>query len=93
MSTVKGSAVARCLAECCFSSCGSKDWCGEFISSVSQDSFLSRSFPRSIAASLTVIYSSGAVLVSKGTLRKRNYSSLTIEMHVDAVVAFACIWR
>ena len=52
MYTSKGSSVARCLVDCCLSSCGSKDWCGEFRSSVSQDSSRSRSFPTSIAASL-----------------------------------------
>ena len=50
ISTAKGYDVARWLADCCFSSCGSKDWCGKFRSSVSQDSFQSILFPRSIAA-------------------------------------------
>ena len=30
MYTAKGSAVARWLVNCGFSSCGSKDWCDEF---------------------------------------------------------------
>ena len=93
MSTYKGSAVAIWLAGCCFSSCGIKDPCGKFISYVSQDSCRSRSLPRSIAASLTVVYSSVAVVVSKGNLRQRKASSYTISMHIDAVFAFACIRR
>ena len=43
ISTAKASVVVRCLAKCCFSSCGIKNWCGEFRSSVSQDSSRSRS--------------------------------------------------
>ena len=93
ISTAKGSAVARRLSDFCFSSFGSKDWCGEFRSSVSQDSSRSRSFPRSIAASLTVVYSAGAGVVPKGNLKQRKASSSTIEIHVNAVVAFACIRR
>ena len=91
ISTAKGYSVTRWLADWCFSSCGSKDWCGEFSSSVSQDSYRSRSFPRSIAASLIVVYSTGVGVVPKGNLKQRKSSSSTIEMHVDAVVAFACI--
>ena len=93
ISNAKGSAVAIWLVEFCFYSCGSKDWCGEFRSYVSKDSSQSRSLPRSIAASLTVVYSAGAGVVPKGSLKQRKDSSLTIVMHVDAVVAFACIWR
>ena len=37
ISTAKGSAFARWLADCCFSSGGSKDMCGELRSFVSQD--------------------------------------------------------
>ena len=37
ISTAKGSAFARWLADCYFSSGGSKDRCGELRSSVSQD--------------------------------------------------------
>ena len=91
ISTAKGSAVTRWLADCCFYSCGSKDRCGEFRSSVSQDSSLSRLLPRSIAASLTVIYFASAGVVPKGNLKQRKAILLTNEMHVDAVVAFACI--
>ena len=69
ISTSKGSAVARLLADYCFSSCVNKDRCGEFRSSVSQDSSRSRSLPSSIAASLTVVYSAGAGLVPKGNLK------------------------
>ena len=91
MSTSRGSAVAIWLADCCLSYCGSNDWCAEFSSSVYQDSSRSRSLPRSIAASLPVIYSSGAGVVPKGNLRQRKDSSSIIAMHVDAVVAFAYI--
>ena len=48
---------------------------------------------RSIAASLTVVYSAGAGVVSKGSLKQRKASSSTIAMHVDTVFAFACIRR
>ena len=71
----------------------SKYWCGEFRSYVSQDPSQSRSFPRSIAASLTVVYSSGAGVVPKGNLRQKKSISFNIAMHVDVVVSFACIWR
>ena len=91
MSTAKGCAVEIWLADFCSSSCGSKDWCGEFRSSVSQDSSRSRLLPRSISASLTVVYSSVAGVVPKDNLSQRNTSLLTIAMYVDAVVAFACI--
>ena len=91
MSTAKGYAVAIWLVDCCFSSCGSKDRCGGFRSSLSQDSSRSRSFPRSIAASLTVIYYYGAGMVTKGNLSQRKSSSSTIAMNFDAVVAFSCI--
>ena len=93
MSTDKGSAVAIWLSDCCFSSYVSKDWCGEFISSVSQDSSRIRFLPRSIAASLTVLYSTGAGVVKKGNLRQIKASSSTIAIHVDAVVTFVCIRR
>ena len=59
--------------------------------SVSQASSRSRSFPRSIAASLKFTYSSGASVMPKGNLRQRKDSSSTIAMHVDAVFAIACI--
>ena len=58
--TAKGSAVVRWCVDCCFSSCGINYRCGEFSSSVSQDSSRSRSFHRSISASLTVVYYAGA---------------------------------
>ena len=64
--------------------------CGEFRSSVSQDSSRSRSFPRSIAASLTVVYSAGTGVVPSGNLKQRKASSLTIAMHVNAVVSSEC---
>ena len=65
ISTAKGSAIERWLADYCLSLCGSKDWYGEFRSSVSQDSSRSRSLPRSIFASLIVVYSAGAGVVPK----------------------------
>ena len=51
------------------------------------------SLPRSIAASLMVVYSAGAGAVPKGNLKQRKASSSTIAMHVDAVFACACILR
>ena len=65
MSTAKRYAVSRWLFECYFSSCESKDRCGKFKSSVSQDYSRSISLPRSIAASLTVVYSAVAGVVPK----------------------------
>ena len=47
--------------------------------------------PRSIAASLMVVYSAGAGVVPKGNLKQRKASASTIVMHIDAVLAFACI--
>ena len=93
ISTSKESAVARWIYDYCFSSCGSKDWCEKFRSYVSQDSSRSRSLPRSISASLTVVYYAGAGVVPKVNLKKRKASSLDIEMHVDEVATFACIRR
>ena len=91
MSTANGSAVARYLTYFCLFSYGSKDFCGESRSSVSQDSFQSRLLPMYIADSLTVVYSDGAGVVPKGNLRQRKSSPLTISVHVNVVVAFACI--
>ena len=68
--TSEGSAVSRWLAYCCFSSCESKDQCGEIRSSLSQYLSWSRSLPSSIATSLTVIYSAGAGVVPKGQTEK-----------------------
>ena len=48
--------------------------------------------PRSIAASLTVVYSAVAGVVPKGNVRQIKDISSTNIMHVDVVVAFACIW-
>ena len=67
--------------------------CGEFRSCVSKYSSRSRPFPRSIAASLTVIYYAGAGVVPKGNLRHRKASPSNIAMQVDAVVEFSCIRR
>ena len=93
ISTAKGSAISICIAGLCFSSCVSKDLCGKFRSSVSQYSSRSRSLPRYIAASPTVVYSAGVGVVPKGDLRQRKASSFTIAFHVDTVVEFSCIRR
>ena len=93
ISNAEGSAVEIWISDFCLSSCGIKYRCDEFRSSVSQDSSRSRSFPRHISASLTVVYSAGASVVPKGNLSQRKASSSTIVMHVDAVVSFACIQR
>ena len=93
ISTDKGYSFSIWLVDCCLSSCGSKDMCGDFRSSVSQDSSRSRSFPRYIAASLTVAYYAGVGVVPKGERRKRKNISSTISMKFDAVVAFLCIRR
>ena len=78
MSNSKGSTVARFLADFFFSSCGSKYWCGDFRLFVFQDSNRSRSLPRSIVASPTLVYSAGAGLVPKGNLSQRKAISSTI---------------
>ena len=93
MSTNKGYYFVRCLVEYFLSSCGIKDVCGDFGSSMSQGSSRSRLFPRSIAASLTVVYSSGTVVVPKDNRMQRKASSYTIYMQVDMVLAFLCIRR
>ena len=93
MSTSRGSTFAIWIVKCCLSSCGSKDMCGEFISSMLQNSSWGRLFPRSIAASLTVVYSDGTGVVPNGDRRHRKASSYTISMQVEAVVAFARIRR
>ena len=79
ISTAKGYAVSRWLADSCFSSCVSNDRCGEFRSSVSQDSSRSRSLPRSISASLTVVYSDNAGVVPKGNLRQTKLACLLLQ--------------
>ena len=93
MYTANGSDFARYLADSCLFSCSSKDRCGEFRSSVSQDLSRSRLLPRSISTSLTVVYSAGTGVVPKGNLRQRKAISSTISIYVNAVVAFACIQR
>ena len=67
------------------------DWLGEFRSSVYQDSYRHRLFPRYIAASLTVVYSDGKGVVPKGNRMQRKTSYYNIVMHFDVVVLFACI--
>ena len=47
--------------------------------------------PRSIAASLIVVYSAGARRVPKGNLKQIKASLSTIAMHGDAVFACSCI--
>ena len=93
MSTAKGSEVAIWIVDCCLYYCVSKDLCGEFRLFVSQDFPWSRSFPRYIAASLTVVYSAGVGVVPKSNRKQRKSSSSNIAMHVDAVVEFSFIWR
>ena len=56
---------------------------------MSHDTSTSRSFPRSIDASLVVVYYSGAGLVPKGRSRKRKASFTNISMHVDDIYVFA----
>ena len=93
ISTARGYAFARWFGDYYFSLFGSKDLCGELKSSVSQYLSLSRSFPRSIAASLVVVYSTCAVAMTKGNIRQIKTSLYTIDMQVDAVVVFAWIRR
>ena len=50
-------------------------------------------FPRSISAFPIVVYSAGAGVVPKGSFRQIKASFSTIVMQVDAVLAFAWIWR
>ena len=71
MSTSKGYAVAIWIADFYFSFCGSNYWCGDFRSSVTQDSSRSIWLPRYIAASLTVVYYDVAGVVPKGKLRQK----------------------
>ena len=54
--------------------------------------FTRRSFPRSIYASLIVVYSSGAGVVPNGILRKINARFSTISMHVDTIWEFVWIF-
>ena len=63
--------------------------CGGLRLSVSQDSSLSRCFPSSIAAFLTVLFYSGTGVVPKGNHRQIKAIILTIDMQVDVVVAFS----
>ena len=93
MPTTRGSAFARWFSGSCLSSFGSEDMCGELRLSVYQDFSLSRSFPRSIEALLTVVYYSGAGFVPKGNHMQRKTGFSTIAMQVDLVVAFSCIRR
>ena len=93
MSTANGSAISRWLSDWYFSSCGRKYRCGKFRSYLSQDSSRGGSFPSSIVASLTIVYSSGEVVAPKVNFRQVKASSSTIAMQVDTVVPFACIRR
>ena len=67
--------------------------CGELRFYVSQCFFLSRSFPRSIATSLIVVYCSGAGVVSKGNCMQIKASLSNISIQVDTVVVFTWIQR
>ena len=60
---------------------------------MSHDSSLSRSFPGYISVLLIVIYSPGAVMVTKDNHRKIKSSLSTIAMQVEVVIAFAWIWQ
>ena len=93
MSTARGSAFVRWFSDCFSSSFGSEDLCGELRFYVYQYLSLSILFPRYIAAFLTVVYYAGAGVVPKGNHTKIKSSSYTIDMHVNAVVAFSCIRR
>ena len=93
MSTDQGSDVEIGLVDCCLSFCGIKEQCCEFSSSLSQDLSWSRFFTSSIAASLIVVYYAAAGVFSKVNHRQIKASLSTIYMHVDTVVAFACIRR
>ena len=93
MSNPRGSAFLIWFPNCCLSSFGSKVICGELILSVSQYSSLSRSFHKSIAALLIVVYSAVAGVVLKGNHLQRQTSLSTFSIQVNAVVAFAWIWR
>ena len=71
MSPAKGSFSAIWIVDSCLSSRVIKDMCGECRSSVSQYSYRSRSFSRSIAALPIVVYSASAGVVPKGNRRHR----------------------
>ena len=87
ISTTKGYDVARWLADCCFSSCRSNDWCGKLRSYVNQDSSRSILLPRSIADSLIVVYYSGAGVVPKGNPEQIKAIFSTIAMHVTRLLS------
>ena len=72
---------------------GIEDICGELRLFVSQYVSLTRFLPRSIVASLTVVYSAGTGVVPTGNLKQIGDRLSTIAMQVDAVVAFALIWQ
>ena len=73
------------FANCYLSSFDSKDMCGELRFSVSQYSYLSRSFTRSIDAFLTVVYSAGVDAVPKDEHRQRKSSLSTIAMQINVI--------
>ena len=54
---------------------------------------LMRSFPRSIAAFLTVVYSTSDNVVMKGKRRHRKARLSTMKMRVDAIRVFVWMWR
>ena len=60
---------------------------------MSQDLYQNRSFPRSFAASLTVVYSAVGGVVPNSNFSQRKASLSTIAIHVNVVVEFACIRR
>ena len=93
MSTAGGSAFERWFSVYCLSSFGSKVLCGELILSVSQDFSLSRSFPRSIAASMVFGYYSGVGVVPEGNRSHRKAILSNIDVQVNGVVEFSWIRR
>ena len=67
---------------------GSKCWWGDCRFVASHDVSAGISLPRSISASLMVVYNDGADLVPKGRCRQRKASFTTVEMHVATICAF-----
>ena len=64
---------------------------GDFIYVSSHDFSLRISFPRSIAASITGLYSAGAGIIPDSNRRHRSESLSMIVMYVDVILAFAWV--
>ena len=88
--TASWSALTSESEACIYSSLGRKFLWGNwrFVTSHGVSSRISS--PRSIAASLMVVYYASAGVVPKGRRRQRKYSFSTIAMHDDAICAF--VW-